>query len=187
LIILGVLLAALLVATVGCGGQGVSLDSSASATATAVPGDTDTTGIDAAAAADIKAVSDYASALTRWAHQFSADFDGEGDKALHFNDLNQPTDSELLRARQFIELVRKSVAQLKTINAPAQVAKAQAEFYSSLRDELDALERYVNAVDWGSARDAQLASREAEKANAQRAQAVKALAPYVDLSGVIQS
>ena len=38
------------------------------------------------AAAEVKAMSDYSSALTRWARDFAADFDDEGDKALTFKD-----------------------------------------------------------------------------------------------------
>jgi hypothetical protein len=175
---------ALLLTIAACGGQAVSLPPSTPATTAA---NTGTAGADAAAAGEIKAMSDYTTALKQWAENFAADFGDEGNKALTFKDPYHPTDSELLRARQFTESVRKSVAQLKTISPPPKVAEAHAEFYSSLRGELDAMDRFINALGWGSERDVELAFRDAEKANAQWAHAVKALAPYVDLTGVIRS
>lgn len=183
-----VILVAIAVAIValpaGCGSSAIA--PSPSTTTASVATTEGTSATDAAAAKAIQAMADYTSALKKWFHDFSTGLADEMTKAFDFRDPSKPTDSELLRAHQFTDLMRKSVTKLAEISAPPKVANAHAQLYSALRGEVDALERYVNAVDWGSARDAELAMRGAKEAYTLYAQAVQGLSPYVDLAGMTQ-
>jgi hypothetical protein len=145
------------------------------------------TDVDALAAADIQKMSDYTAQLETWFRDFTTDFQDELDEALQFKDPTAPTESELLRARQDTDLMRQSVAKLTEMSAPAKVAHAHTQLCSAMRAQLASLERYVNAVDWGSARDIELAVRDAQQSAQLFAQAVTGLQPYVDLSSVTQN
>jgi len=185
LAIVAMIVAAVAAAPAGCGSATAAPSPS---TATASTGTTaGTSAADADAAKAIQAMADYTTALKKWFHDFSADFADEADKALAFQDPYQPTKSELLRARQFTDEMRKSVSKLAAIGTPTKVAKAHAQLCAALLGDVDALERYVNAVDWGSERDIELAMRGAEQAHTLYDQAVQGLGPYVDLTGVMSN
>lgn len=168
----------------GCGAApaspSTSSDLNASGTAT-----TQSAGAQAAEA--LPEMADYVAKLKVWFHSYSTDLQAESKEALAFRDPAQPTESELLRARQFTQKMRDSVSQLAKISPPPQVAKAHAELYSALRGEADAVERYVNALSWGSVRDVELAMRTAEQAYGLYAQALQGLSPYLDLTGTLQN
>jgi hypothetical protein len=141
----------------------------------------------AAAAADVQAMSDYSASLIRWGNDFEMIFGRETEEALTFGNPQHPTGSELLRARQLLDAMRGSVSELRKINPPEKVAQPHGELYAALAGEVSALERYVNAVDWGSERDAELAWRATQRAHILYVQAVNALRPYVGLPGVKQN
>jgi hypothetical protein len=114
-------------------------------------------------------------------------FAGETEEALTFEDPRHPTASELLRARQLLDAIRSSVSELRKINPPEEVAQPHGQLYAALAGEVSALERYVNAVDWGSERDAELAWRATRQAYVLYVQAMNALRPYTELPGVKQN
>lgn len=139
------------------------------------------------AAAAISETAAYVTALEEWTARFAALAEGPGASILEFEDPLQPTDGEMARAREFIETMRSSVAELKTIEPPAEVARAHAQLRAALGGELTAFERLVSALDWGSERDAELAYRQHEESLALLMKAAKNLEPYVDLSDVTQN
>jgi hypothetical protein len=157
---------------------------------TALPSSSTTTSVataDAAAAEAIQAMSDYADALKAWARSYELAFEKEAAEALEFVDPTRPTASEVERAREFASSVRASLADLKAIDPPNEIARAHSQLCSAMYTEMNALDRFISALDWGSERDAELAYREAEEAYALWLQAVKGLDPYVDLSDVNQN
>jgi len=142
---------------------------------------------DAVAAATISQMAGYTTALEGWSARFAELTTGWGRTALDFADPMRPTDDEMGRAQEFIEAMRSSVAELKTIEPPPEVAQAHAQLRAALGGQITALERLVSAFDWGSERDAQLAYRQHEESLALLMQAAKDLEPYVDLSEVTQN
>ena len=161
----------------GCGAEPAPPASSTTVT---------TTGAEAAAVS-VDEMAGYTKALRAWLTDYMALAERQGAAALEFEDALQPTDSEMARAREFIEMMRSSVAELKTIPAPEQVVQAHSRLYSALGGELTALERYINALDWGGERDAELAFRQAEESYDLFMQAVKGLDPYMDLSDIMEN
>ncbi len=172
------LILGLIVGPISCGGEAVPPSSS-----TTVAAETS----DATAVAVIDEMADYGKALRAWFTDYVALAEIQGASALEFDDPFQPTEGEMARAREFIEMMRSSVAELKTIPVPAKVAQAHGQLRSALSGELGALERYVSALDWGSARDAEPAFRQAEESYVLFTQAVKGLDPYLDLSGIMEN
>lgn len=170
--------AGLAVTVAGCGaGPGSDVHSE----------NTAATNAGAAAAANVQAMSDYTASLTRWGNDFSLILKQEGENALAFDDPLNPTESELLRARRLLDTIRASVSELRKISPPMELAEAHGRLYAALAGEVSALERYVNAVAWGSDRDAELAWRATQQAFPLYVQAVNALRPYLELPGVKQN
>jgi hypothetical protein len=162
----------------GCGGETSPPPSSTTAS---------TASAEATAAAVIDEMAEYTSALKAWLNNYIALAQTQGGSALEFEDPLQPTDGEMTRAREFIEVMRSSVAELKSIPAPAKVAQAHAQLRSSLSGELTALERLISALDWGSERDVELAYRQAEESYALFKQAAESLEPYIDMSDIMEN
>ena len=172
------LVCAVIAGAAGCGGEAAPLSSSTSTTAPSA---------DAAAAEAIQVMADYTKALKAWFEDYTTAAEDGGEGLLDFRDPMSPTDAEIAKARQFTEYMRSSLKELKAIGAPAEVARAHSQLYSALSGELDALDRYISALDWQSGRDAELAYRDAEEAYTLFWQAIGALSPYVDLAEVIES
>jgi hypothetical protein len=160
-----------LVGVFGCGG--------------AAPVSPSTTSANAAGAEAVQALSDYKIAIQTWGETYAAAFGDEGEEALKFQDPTQPTDGEIRRARQFADAMRASVTDLEAISAPAEIAKAHSQLCSALCGELNALDRFINAVEWGSVRDAELAYRGAEEAYALWERAINGLSRYVELPAAL--
>lgn len=178
----------LLAGLAGCGGETVPDTATETSASAAAPGTTPaTSAADAAAAEELRVMSEYTGALRAWADDFTSTARMGAGAALEFVDPAQPTDDELAQAREFTEVLRSSVARLEKISAPAEVSRAHSQLCTALRKELNALDRFISAVGWKSERDAELAYREAEEAFQLFIQAAGDLNPFVDLSDVTQS
>lgn len=177
-LVLGTLLCGLLAGIGGCGGGSEPPESS---------GTTTTLTQDAMAAQTVKEMSDYTEAVQAWFDDYLSLAESEGESALEFADPFAPTDNEVIRAKEFIEHMRTLVADLKEVSAPQEVAQAHSQLRAALSGELTALERYISALGWGSARDIELAYRQAQESYELMQRAVRGLSPYVDLEGVTQN
>jgi hypothetical protein len=155
-----------------------------------LPPDSTTTALatlDKAGAEAVSASQDYKDAMSAWVKTYWYDADGQPVHAPGFKDVAEPTHAEIAAAREFAVEMRDALTAVKRISPPAEVAHAHAQYCSAFSGELSALDRMISAIEWGSARDAELAYREAEKARTLEIQALKVLGPYYNAPDLTQN
>lgn len=145
-------------------------------------GSTDTTGAGATTTTLPDEAQSYLTAMNDWAATYWEKANGS---ALNFKKILAPTSKELQRATDYVNAMHASLAALKGIQAPQEVASVHARFTTALSGEVTALDRLVRALKSKNSRDIELAFRSVDQWQTIEAQAEEILGPYLNKAGGI--